>query len=140
MGRVDHPEVWDMSGCPTGGVEGPTTCAGGVGSPPGGLRGVGWPNRRSERVREAHPKVQKGSGHTHGVPGGVGRPIRRSGKGRRPSWWDERCWKVLLQVWEGWGGPSKGEGEVGSLPRGLGEVELPNRRSRRGWKAHPEVW
>ena len=31
MGRTDHPEVWDVSGCPTGGVEGQTACASGVG-------------------------------------------------------------------------------------------------------------
>ena len=54
-GRESHPEFWEGSG-----------------GPPGGLGGVGWTTWRSGRGREDHPLVREGSGGRPGGPGGVG--------------------------------------------------------------------
>ena len=68
---------------------------------------------KSGRARESHPEVQEGSGGHPEVwegleipptgPGRVGRPIQRSGRGR----------KVHRKVREGSGVPPGGQGGVG---------------------------
>ena len=91
------------------------------------MAGRGW---------EALPEVQERLGGPPGGSGGVGRPSRRSGSGRRasrwfrrPSWRSDRVQDVLPKILEGSGVPPKVlENLVGPLGGAEG-VEGPSRSS-----------
>ena len=82
------------------------------GGPPGGLRVVGRPSRRSGRGLEALPKVQKAlpdirewSLDPHGGPGVVGRPSRWSARPTQGpgvvGWPSQRSGRLSLIYWSG---------------------------------------
>ena len=65
-----HTEVWEGSGDPHGGLEGP----------PEGLGRVRRHTRRSRRGRETHPEVRKFYPEVCEGPEGFGRPYRRAAR------------------------------------------------------------
>ena len=88
-------------------------------------------------MRKAHPKVRDESGDPCRSLEGLGKPTRRSVRGR----------KAHLEVWEGLGGPPGGSGVVkrptqrsGRPTRSSERIMKPTRRSGRSREAQQEVW
>ena len=94
-------------------------------------------------VCESHPEVREGSecppgclGVQPGGPGVVGRPTRRSGRGREAHPSSGMVQEANPEVREGSGGPP---GCLGVQPGGPGGVERPTQRSERVREAHQLV-
>ena len=127
----------------TGGLGGPPGRPGAVGSPPSGPGGVERLSQRVERVQEALPEGQEGSGCSTGGSERVGRPSQRVGRGCEallksqvgsvcPTGGPggiERGWESLQDCW----GDGRPSGRVGRGREDLSEGQA-------GREAHLEGW
>ena len=103
------------------------------------LEGLEWsgmasrPSRRVGSGRQAFPVDREWSRGPPGEPGVVGRPYRRPGVVKRPSWRSRVVWNglVAFSMDRKW---SEGHS------RGMGVVERYFRMVRSGLKALPEGW